>query len=422
MNPKTKIALWVGVWALTRILMIALVGFWHPDGAHYQDVDLYATWSQQMADSGEIPNLDLWQYPPGAAYLMLIPRLSPEAFQPTFMSMMLVFDFIGLCLMVRFAGEEQRDTGVWIWLLLLPLLATAVGQGGMPLLRFDLVPTVAAMAGLLVIHRRPAMFGALAGIGASIKVWPILLLFGEWDRKRLLTSALAALAGIAAIFAITALVLGDPFGFLDDQGGRGLQWESIGTLPWKLREAITGHAPPLEARFGSNEIASGLGDATARVLDVAALLMLAGAGILWWLRDRGIRAGRHELEDVALSRDFVFTVSLLFVVISRVLSPQYMIWLVGLAAIVLTSRRTRIGRAAWLAVAAIVLTAGVDPNSGISLVVRNLVLLAAALDAAISLSLVFTSTRSAKVPPSGWASPRDSSFRSGLPSGSSPVP
>lgn len=422
MNPKPKIAVWIGVWILTRALMIALVGFWLPDGAHYQDVDLYATWSQQMVDSGELPNLDLWQYPPGAAYLMLLPRLSFEAFQPTFMVMMLAFDLIGLWLMIRFASEEQRDTGVWIWLLLMPLLATVTSVGGMPLLRFDLVPTVAAMAGLLVIHRRPMWFGVLAGIGASIKVWPLFLLFGEWERKRLLTSVLAAGACIAAIFAITALFLGNPFGFLDDQGGRGLQWESIGTLPWKLREVITGHGPHTEARFGSNEIASGLGDTAATLLDVGAILMLAGAGIWWWLRDRGIRMGRRDLEDIALSRDFVFTVSLLFVVVSRVLSPQYMIWLVGLSAIVLTSRRTRIARAAWLTVAAIVLTAGVDPNSAISLVVRNLVLLAAAIDAAISLSLVFAGTRSAKVPPSGCALPPDSRFRSGLQSGSSPVP
>ena len=36
-------------------------------------------------------------------------------------------------------------------------------------------------AALVVIHRRPAWFGALAGLGASIKVWPIVLLFGEWE-------------------------------------------------------------------------------------------------------------------------------------------------------------------------------------------------------------------------------------------------
>lgn len=388
-----KTPIWIAVWVATRALMVALVGFWLPTGPQYQDVDLYATWSQSMADGGGLPNEDLWQYPPGAAFVMLLPRLSLEAFQPSFMVMMLAFDLVGFWLITRFAKEERRDVGVWIWLLGIPLLATLPSWGGLPLLRFDLVPTVLAMAGLLAIHRRPAWFGALAGIGAAIKIWPIFILFGEWERKRLLRSSLAAAVSIGAIFAITALSLGNPFGFLDDQGGRGLQLESVGALPWKLREVVTGEGQQVEARYGSNEIASGSGDAMARFLDIAALAVLLGAAIWWRLRDRGIRSGRSELKDVALSRDFVFAVSLLFVVVSRVLSPQYMIWLVGLCAVVLTSRRTRVARSAWLTVGAIVLTTGVVQGIAISLVTRNLVLLYASIDAAVVVSMVLLAHR-----------------------------
>lgn len=383
-----KISIWVAVWVLTRALMVALVGFWQPAGPNYQDVGLYHTWSQFIVATGELPNEELWQYPPGAAFVMLAPRLSFAEFDPSFMVMMLIFDAVGLWLMTRFAREEQRDVGVWIWLLGMPLLATVPSWGGMPLLRFDLVPTLLAMAGLLVIHRRPAWFGVLAGIGAMVKVWPLFILFGEWERRRLLPSALGALASVGAIFALTALFLAHPFGFLGDQGGRGLQVESVAALPWKLREVVTGKGQVLEARYGSNEIATGLGDAVANLLDVAALAVLVGSAVWWWLRDRGIRSGRRELEDVALSRDFVFTAVLLFVVVSRVLSPQYMIWLVGLSAIVLTSRRTCLTRSAWLTVGAIVLTSGVVQAEAISLVTRNLVLLYAAIDAAVVLSLL----------------------------------
>jgi hypothetical protein len=392
---KLKIPLWVGVWILTRALMVVLVGFWLPSGAHYQDVELYHAWSQLMVDTGGLPNESLWQYPPGAAFVMLAPQLSWAEFNPSFMGMMLLFDLVGLWLITRFAKEERRDVGVWIWLLALPLLATLDSWGGMPLLRFDLVPTVVAMAGLLVIHRRPALFGALAGIGATIKVWPLFILFGEWSRERLLRSAAAAVASVAFVFAITALVLGDPVGFVNDQGGRGLQVEAVGALPWKLREVVTGEGQFLIARYGSNEIASDLGDAVAKVLDLAAFLVLLGAAVWWQLREKGIRNGRGDLKDVALSRDFVFTVCLLFVVVSRVLSPQYMIWLVGLCAVVLTSRRTRVARAAWLTVGAIVLTAGVAQAIAITLVTRNLVLLYAAIDAAVVVSMVLIGSRHA---------------------------
>ena len=388
LNPKSKTAIWIGVWILTRGLMVVLVGFWLPSGPNYQDVELYHSWSQFIVEAGSLPNETLWQYPPGAAFLMLIPRLSRVAYEPSFMVLMLLVDLIGLWLITRLAKDEGRDFGVWIWLLAMPLLATLDSWGGLPLLRFDLVPTVAAIGGLLVIHRRPALFGGLAGIGAMIKVWPLFILFGEWDRERLLRSAGAAVVAIAAVFAIAALFFGDPFGFLNDQGGRGLQAEAVGALPWKLREVVTGKGQYLIARYGSNEIASDLGNAVATALDLAALFVLVMAGVWWRLRDRGIRSGRWDLKDVALSRDFVFTVVLLFVVVSRVLSPQYMIWLVGLCAVVLSSRRTRVARAAWLTVGAIVLTAGVAQAIAITLVTRNLVLLYAAVDAAVVLSLV----------------------------------
>jgi hypothetical protein len=379
--PRLKIPLWVVVWILTRALMIAQVGFWVPDGLHYQDVDLYHVWAEIMGDTGALPTDPTWQYPPGAGLLLLAPQLSPAEFQPSFVVLMLVVDLIGFWMMTRLAKEEGKDVGVWIWLLAMPLLAA------IPLLRFDLVPTVIAMGALLVIHRRPGLFGVLVGIGAAIKVWPLFLLFAEWDKKRLLRAAGAAFASLAAVFAITALFLGDPFGFLGHQGGRGLQVESVFATPWQLRQVITGELPPTLARYGSNEIASGLGEVLAKFLDVAAIAVLVGSALWWRLRERRVRGGRPELGDVALSRDFAFTVSLLFVVVSRVLSPQYMIWLVGLCAVVLTSRRTRVARAAWIVVGAVVLTAGIN-QAPVNFVIRNLALLCASIDAAVVLSLL----------------------------------
>src|SRR3954454_1199336 len=106
----------------------------------------------------------------------------------------------------------------------MPLLGTFA------VLRFDLVPTVIAIAALLVVHRRPQWFGALAGLGAAVKLWPVLVLFGEWDGGRLLRSAAAAGAVVAVVCAATALVFGNPAGFLSNGGSRGLQEEAVATI------------------------------------------------------------------------------------------------------------------------------------------------------------------------------------------------
>ena len=228
--------------------------------------------------------------------------------------------------------------------------------GTFAILRFDIVPTVIGIAALVVIHRRPAWFGALAGLGASIKVWPIVLLFGEWDRRRLLVSALAAAMTISLVLLAAAIAFGDLSTFLDEQGNRGLQEEAVAAAPWDLRELVTTEPAPRVLRFGAWEIASPTGDAVADVLKWLSVAALAAAALWWWFRARAIHDGRTDLADAAVSRDFIFTIVLLLVVTSRVLSPQFMLWLVGLAAVVLTAGTTRLARPAWIVLGASLLT------------------------------------------------------------------
>ncbi|HKF83405.1 MAG TPA: glycosyltransferase family 87 protein [Solirubrobacterales bacterium] len=375
---RFKIPLWIAVWVVTRALIVVQIGFWTDAGAEYQDVNTYEGWSNWIASTGLMPQEETWQYPPGAAYLFLIPRLGPLDYKPTFVVLMVIVDLIGFWLMTVLAGREKRDTGVWIWLLAMPLLFA------FPVLRFDLVPTVIAIGALLVLHRRPAWFGALVGLGASIKVWPAFVLFGEWDRRRLLRSIVAAAVVVAAIFAVSQIIFGGQTRFLTNQKDRGLQIESVAATPWQLRTLVTETPAPLAGRFGTLEIDSDLADAVAKVLDIAALLVLIGAAWWWWLRDRAIRGGREDLADEVLARDFVFTIVLLFMITSRVFSPQYMIWMVGLAGVVLAAGRTRLSRPAWIVVGSVILTAGLY-QSPANAVIRNLALVIAAIDASWTL-------------------------------------
>lgn len=367
---------WTAIWVATRALMVADVGFWNDvGGPHLQDVDNYAAWSNHLATVHAFPSGEAWQYPPGSAFLMLVPRLGFGTYGESFVALMLLADLVGLGLLALLGRRSGGNfTGVWVWLLGLPLL------GALPLLRFDLVPAVIAIGALVAIHRRPRLFGALAGLGAAIKAWPIVLLFGEWDRRRLLRGGLAALAAIALVFLVGAIAFGNPFGFLGEQGSRGLQEEAVATIPWQLRELVTGEGPARAIRYGAWEITGSSADAVAGALQWAALAALAAAAAWWSYRARAIRGGREDLARAAVSLDFVFTVLLLLVATSRVLSTQYMIWLLALAAVVLTAGSRRLARPAWLVVGATILTPSVFGVAATSLA-RNLILLAATVDA-----------------------------------------
>lgn len=370
---------WIGVWIATRALIVANVGFWDDvHRLHLQDVGNYEVWSHQLTADHAFPSGEAWQYPPGAALVMLLPRIGLAGYADSFVGLMLLFDLAGLALLALLGRRSGNFTGVWVWLLGMPLLAA------LPVLRFDLVPTVIAIGALLVVHRRPGWFGALAGIGAAIKLWPLVLLAAEWDRRRLARATLVALGAMAVVFVGCAIAFGDPFTFLSGQGDRGLQEEAVATAPWQVWQIVSGHAPPRAVEFGAWQIDSGSADALAGALEWLSLAALAAAGAWWWARARLIREGRTELADAAVSRDFVFALVLLLVLTSRVLSTQYMIWLLGLAAVVLSAGTKRMGRPAWLVIAATVLTTSVF-GSAENTLIRNLILVGASADACVAM-------------------------------------
>jgi len=370
--------IWLAVWVATRALIVAEVGFWATAHPHLQDVSRYEAWSHTLTSEGAFPGGDAWQYPPGAGLLMLLPRLIPAGYGEAFVGLMLLVDFIGLVLLARLGRRAGNDTGVWVWLLGMPLLGTFA------VLRFDLVPTVIAIAGLLVVHRRPQWFGALVGLGAAIKLWPVLLLFGEWDRARLRRSVLTALAVVALVFVASAIAFGNPTDFLSNGGDRGLQEEAVATIPWQLEQIVSGDPYSREIRFGAWEVATPTADTVATVLEWLTLAGLAAAAAWWWRRQRMIRAGCERLADAAVSRDFVFTIVLLVVVTSRVLSTQYMVWLLGLAAVVLSAGTARLARPAWIVVGATALSMATFKSPELTLI-RDLALLCATIDAMIAM-------------------------------------
>jgi hypothetical protein len=371
--------IWIGIWVATRALIVVNAGFWHHESPlNLEDVNVYRRWSEVLAHEHAIPNEESWQYPPGAAFLILIPRLGPGSYGASFAGLMLILDLVGLGLLALLGRRSGRYTGVWVWLIAMPLL------GVDSVLRFDIVPTVIGIAALVVIHRRPALFGALAGLGAMIKVWPVVLLFGEWDRRRLLVSGLVAILVVSVITLAAAISFGSLSTFLTEQRNRGLQEEAVATAPWELRELVTEEPTPRQLRFGAWEIPTATADTVAGVLEWLSVAALAAAALWWWFRARAIHDGRTDLADASVSRDFVFTIVLLLVVTSRVLSPQFMLWLVGLAAVVLTAGTTRLARPAWIVLGSAVLTTA-TLGSAEDTLLRNLALIVATIDASVAM-------------------------------------
>lgn len=221
------------------------------------------------------------------------------------------------------AGRRRSRAGAWLWIAGVPLLGPTVYA------RYDLMVTALAVAALLAAARHPRTAGALAGLGAMVKVWPALLLLGTPRSRTGRTVWTAALVTAAALTAGFALTMPHALDFLTAQGGRGTEVESVPALALHLARLLAGWEGTVELRYGSMEF---IGPGVWLVSDAALALTVLGFGwlLLWRLRARTWAPG--TLAHAAFAAVLVFTTT------SRVLSPQYLVWLVGLAAVCLAVR------------------------------------------------------------------------------------
>ncbi|GES34627.1 membrane protein [Streptomyces angustmyceticus] len=381
----------VAVWAVTRavVLLCVLRVLVLPGPDVTTDVSaIYQGWFDVLR-TGTFPLADVtWQYPPAAALAILSPGLLPFLdYAPAFFTLILLTDAAALALFLR-AGRRpgHRPAGAWVWIAGVALL------GPTAYARYDLMVAAVAAAALFAAARRPRVAGALAAFGALLKVWPVLLLAGAAVRGRraraLWRSAAGTAAGLTLFFVAAAP---GALAFLTFQRDRGTEVESLGALVFHLARHY-GWEGQVLLHYGSLEF---LGPGVPLVSTVALTLSLAAAGWLFLWRVRARELGPATLCDAA------FTATLLFTTTSRVISPQYMLWLVGLGAVCATVRASRLTLPAVLVLVATGLTqlefpvwfahvVASDPQAVALLVVRNGLLVAASL---IACRRLWVSTR-----------------------------
>ncbi|MER6568660.1 glycosyltransferase 87 family protein [Streptomyces sp. NPDC001093] len=327
----------LATWGVTRVVLLLFVFqvYLFPGPDVTSDVSvIYRGW-YEVLHQGTFPLDDVtWQYPPAAALPVLAPAALPFlSYAHAFFVLAFLADVLVLALLLyrcRRPGRSPR--GAWVWVAGVPLL------GPTAYARYDVMVTAVAVAALVAGARHPRVMGALTAFGALLKVWPALLLAGA-VRARAWWSAAVTAAGLAALFSVS---MPGAFTFLTFQRERGTEVESLGALVFHVARHF-GWQGQVLLNYGSIEF---LGPYVDQVS--AAALALTGAVFGWLLlwRLRAARRAPHTLAEAA------FTAVLLFTVTSRVISPQYLVWLIGLAAVCVSYRASRMGAPALMVVAA----------------------------------------------------------------------
>ncbi len=305
-KPEVAVAaggLFLLCWGLVHL------GFWSKGAL--VDWPTYQRYGDAIWNHGLVPYRDFAvEYPPGALAVVILPA--------AFRNYAAAFAWeMAVCGLAIVAVVTAIRRGAAFYVALAPVLA-----GSLILSRFDLWPallTVAALAAFL--SERHVLGWALLGAAVAAKLWPLVLvpLALVWSyRAGRARAALAGLAVAAGVFAPFALVA--PHGLWDSlsgQASRPLQIESLGA---SLFTAF-GH-PSVISSHGSQNVAGHGGIAA-----LFALLQIAVLVALWVAFARGPATGDRLLRYSAAA-------VCAFIAFGKVLSPQFLLWLIPLVPLV----------------------------------------------------------------------------------------
>jgi hypothetical protein len=345
------IALFVVAWTLLH------VGFYK----HKQVIDtpVYQRYGNAIAD-GKVPYRDFAvEYPPGALPMFALPGLAEPGknqqvsagFRRAFETLMWMCGAVALLAMAVVLRVLRRsDLNVWAALCFAAVAPLLLGS--VILSRFDLWPAAICAAALAaLVSNRLRLGHALLGLGITAKLFPVVFVpLGVayvWKRagRREALICLALLAGVVGAIFLPFVVLSRAgvWDSLSVQLSRPLQVESLGASLLLVGHHLFGFGLAGETSHGSQNVAG----SAAGVLAVATTLLQVG--VLVWIWTAFAR-GRGDGEALVRSTAAALCA---FVALGKVLSPQFLIWLIPIVPLV----RGRRGLwASALLAAALVLT------------------------------------------------------------------
>ncbi len=334
-RPEIRQAL--GAAALGAVLFLASFAILHTgpfDGHQIIDTPVYQRYGDAIVDYREVPYRDFsLEYPPAALPMFVLPSFAPGSDYRTAFETLVALCGVGIVALVVSAlvsvgATAERLYGAAAFVGLAPL-----ALGPVILTRFDVWPALLSVGAVaaLVAGRGRLAFGVLA-VAVAAKIYPVVLLpialvyLARRHGGRETAIALAVFAGVLAVILLPFAVM-DWHGLwssVERQTGRPLQIESLGSAILLAAHRIGIYEPLAVSSFGSQNLAGSLPDALATVLTSLQILAVVGIWLLFATR-RGLRE-----ELLAGSAACVAT----FVALGKVVSPQFLIWLVPLAPLI----------------------------------------------------------------------------------------
>ena len=363
-------------------------------GKTHSDLAVYLAGVEALLE-GRLYDGHVFEYPPYA----LIWFLAPSVWAHDLESYRLAFG-----LQIWLFDAAIKATLLWRALRarsgfpdLVPFFVYSLGSaalGHVLLMRYDAIPGGLSLAGALAVTGGwPLLGGAVTALAAGTKAYPVLFIpilgVVAWRQSRgnLRRFALGVAAGTVPLLALAAWMPWWKFVAFHDE--RGLEAGSlVASLIWTLHR-FAGVDATWSLVGTSNEVGGPLAAqllVPARLFWVVSTLACVGVAIVG-----ALRLARANAAAQAASAGMLMLLTVVaFVATNTVFSPQFHLWLIPLAALVLEGRATlppSAVTAGWLVfVATMIVPAffphrqfgqGLGPALILVLLLRNLLLVGA---------------------------------------------
>lgn len=305
------------------------------------DLFLYRSYADLFLD-GFLPYRDVaFEYPPLAAPLLALPAVlgsGDDAYRLAFAALALVLAGV----LVLLVGGLARRTGGYPVRAMLAVAAAPLLTGAMLRTHFDLAPVVLTAGALLcLVSNRPRAGMAILGAGVMMKGFPIVvapvalawLLARGQRREALEATAALALVVLAVAGGAAALSLPGAADAVTYHVDRPAQVESAPAMLLLGLDGLgAGRAELVHSHRseGVEHPASAAAVALFSGLGIAAVaLMTAGAARRPGTTERGEESDARALVLASLAAVAAFAA------FGKVLSPQFLIWVLPLGALAL---------------------------------------------------------------------------------------
>jgi hypothetical protein len=293
-------------------------------GAKFRDLHIYREYGDALLD-GRLPYRDFFvEYPPGAIPLFAAPSLAPGGAYDALFKVLMTLCSVAAIYLVALVLATRGARAVHVAAAAVFLALAPIALGPVSLNTYDAWPTVLTVGALAaLVYRRGALAGGLLGAAFAAKLYPIVLL-----PLTLLHLGRAAAARVLAAFSVVAGVLivpwialspGGVWDSLDAQLGRGLHAESLAASVLLAGDKLGVYDAHVVRRLhpaATRDLAGGLPHALGYVTSGLALLAVVAVWVAY--------ARRREL-GVAFAAAIAGALAF-----AKVLSPQYLVWLIPL--------------------------------------------------------------------------------------------